>query len=177
VKRGVAAIARPEEVRDRELAELAQVRRQQEGHQAVAAGPAENEGQTVKALQVKTTSHADERGGRHPVRAGRHAVEDGRHTSPRHVVLGDVCRPAHDADAGIKRDGGKQEHVPDPHARQPELFQDRQNDQEHQEAARVVHVILLELVEKRSIRADLGAHQSSPSATPYSSSSRFMARA
>ena len=162
----VAAVARAQKVRDRELTELAQVRCEQERHQAVAAGPAQDEGQAVKALQVEAAGHADERGGRHPVRARGHAVEDRGHAPAGHVVLGHVGSAAHDADPRVQRDGGKQERVADVGPRQAHLLHDRQNDQEHQEAARVPRVVLLELVEERSVGTHLGAHHSSPSATP-----------
>ena len=49
----VAAVARAEEVGNRELAELAQVRREEERHQHVAAGPAHDEREAVEAGEVQ----------------------------------------------------------------------------------------------------------------------------
>ncbi len=83
----IAAIPGAEEVRHGILAELAQVRRQQDRHQQVAAGPAEHKGQAIIAKQVERTGHADERRGAHPVGTGGHAVIKRRHTAAGDVVF------------------------------------------------------------------------------------------
>ncbi len=174
--RDVAAVARAEEVRNRELAELAQVRREEQRHQAVAAGPAHDEREAEIAREVQRAGHADERGRAHPVGAGRHAVEQRRHAPARDVVLRDVGGAADDADAGVQRDGGEQEGVADPYARQAHLLGDREHDDEDDEAAGVEACRLLE---RRAAGTGAGSglcggHYSSPSSTSYSLSSRFM---
>ena len=60
--REVAAVAGRQEVGHRVGAELAQVRRDEDRHQHVAAGPAEHEGEAVIAEQVERAGHADEGG-------------------------------------------------------------------------------------------------------------------
>ena len=187
--RDVAAIARAEEVRNRELAELAQIRRQEQRDQAVAAGPAHDEREAVEAGQVQRAGHADERRGAHPVGAGRHAVEQRRHAPAGHVVLRGVRRAAHDADAGVEADGREQEDVADPSPRQAHLLGDREQDHEGDEAAGVERVDLLELRFEPLVRArgedaprprclrNAGHYSSSPSCTSYSRSRLFMYRA
>ncbi len=129
--RKVAAVACAEEVGNRELAELAQVRREEQRDQAVAAGPAHDEREAAEAGQVERSGHADERRGAHPVRAGGHAVEQRGYAPTGDVVLGGVGRPAHHADAGVKTDGREQEDVADPRARQAHLLGNReQHDEE-----------------------------------------------
>ena len=124
--RDVAAVARAEEVGNRELAELAQVRREEQRDQAVAAGPAHDEREPAVAGEVQRAGHADERRGAHPVGAGRHAVEQRRDAASGDVVLGRIGRPAHDADAGVQADRGEQEDVADPVPRQAHLLGDRE---------------------------------------------------
>ena len=124
----------------------AQVGREEQRHQAVAAGPAHDEREAAVAGQVQRARHADERRRAHPVRARRHAVEQRRHAPTRDVVLGDVLGgPAHDADAGVEADGGEQEDVADPVTRQAHLFEDRKRDHEDEETAGVPGVDLLQL--------------------------------
>ena len=143
--RDVAAVARAEEVGNRELPELAQVRREEQRDQAVAAGPAHDEREAAEAGEVERSGHADERRGAHPVGAGRHAVEERGHAPSRDVVFGGVGGAAHDADAGVQADGGEQEHVADPRPRQPHLLGDGERDDEDDEAAGVPRVHLLQL--------------------------------
>ena len=147
--RQVAAVARPKEVRNRELAELAQVGCQQQCHQAVAPGPPHDEGQAVVARQVQGSRQTDERGCRHPVGTGRHAVVNGRHPAAGHVVLGGVRGSAHDADAGIQQYRGQQEDNADPAPRQPELLQHRQHQHEDDKSARVPTVHLVQIATER----------------------------
>ena len=170
----VTAVALAEEVGNRELAELAQVGREEQRHQHIAARPAHHECKAVKAGQVQGTRHADERRRAHPVRARRHAVEERRYAPAGHVVFRGVDRAAHDADAGVQRDGGEQEPVADPSTRHPHLLSDREERQEHQEPAGVPGVVLLQLGFECLVTHDLGVHSSSPSCTPYSMSSLFM---
>ena len=172
--RDVAAVARTEEVRDRELAELAQVRREEQRHEAVAAGPPHDEREAEIPRQVQRAGHADERGRAHPVGAGRHAVEERGDPPPGDVVLGDVRGAADDADPGVQADGGEQERVADPDLRQPQLLEDRQDDEEDDEADGVEGVRLLQELEELRLRLGFHGHGQSPSSTSYSLSSRFM---
>ena len=62
------------EVRDGELAELAQVGREQQGQQDVPTGPAHQVDRAVHAGEGDDAGHRDEARGAHPVGGGRHAV-------------------------------------------------------------------------------------------------------
>jgi hypothetical protein len=157
--RQVAAEAGAEEVRNRELAELAQVGRQQQGHQAVAAGPAQHEGEAVVAGQVERAGHADEAGGRHPVGAGRHAVEQRRHAPAGDVVLADIRRLRHEADAGVQHDGREQEDVAENLVRHAHLFEDADQDDEGNETAGIEAVIALQVGSELRL-GDLSGHVS-----------------
>ena len=161
--RHVAAVARAQEVRNRELAELAHVRREQQRDQHVAPGPPHDDRESVVAGQVQRAGHADERRGGHPVGAGRHAVEHRRHAAARHVVLGRVVGPAHDADAGVEQDRRGEEHVAHRRARQPHLLEDGERGDEQHEAARVERVDLLQLRREGLLGLCGGAHSSSSS--------------
>ena len=151
--RDVAAVARAEKVRDRELAELAQVRRQEQRDQAVAAGPAHDEREAAEAGQVQRAGHADERRGAHPVRAGRHAVEHRGHAPAGDVVLGSVGRAAHDADAGVEARPSPAGRCSRSMPRQAHLLGDGEQDHEGDEAARVERVDLLQLRLEALVRA------------------------
>ncbi len=109
--RRVAAEAERQEVRHGVAAELAQIGRDQRRHQHVAAGPAEDEGETVIAEQIERAGHADEGGRRHPVRRGRHAVVEGRHLAAGDVVFVDLHGARHDADRSIDADGEGDEEI------------------------------------------------------------------
>ena len=170
----VAAVARAEEVGDRELAELAQVGREEQRHQAVTTGPAHDKRQPVITGKEQRAGHADEGGRAHPVRAGGHAVEEGWHTASRDVILGHLCGAAHDADAGIQADGRGEEHVADPGLGQAHLFRNGKQNKEQQEAADIPAVGFFQLAVERRLRKGAGAHSSSPSATSYSLSSPAM---
>jgi hypothetical protein len=76
----VEAVA--DELRHRELAELAQVRRQQHGQQHVAAGPAHQEQAAAVAHVGDQAGHRDERRGAHPVGRRGHAVHHRRNLPP-----------------------------------------------------------------------------------------------
>eukprot|EP01136_Pigoraptor_vietnamica_P030245 Opistho-1_new@89256 len=141
----IAAIAFTQKIWNGELAELAQIGCEEQRHQAVAAGPAHDEGETTVAGEVQRTGHADEGRGRHPVGAGGHAVVDGWHATAGHVVFGRIGGAAHDADAGIQGHGGQQEDEADVAARQPHLLEHRQHDHEGNEAAGVPGVDLVQL--------------------------------
>ena len=173
----VAFIAGTQKVRNGELAELAQVGRQKERHQAVTAGPTENESQAAVTREVQRSGHADERRRRHPVSAGRHTVVDGWHASAGHIVFGCVIGPAHHADTGIEQHRGSQKQVADPGLGQAHLLQDGQHDHESNEASGVPGVDLVQAFFKVALRLVFTAkhtHYSSPSETPYSMSSLFM---
>ena len=150
--RQVAFVASAQEVGNRELAELAQIWRQKQGHQTVAAGPAHDERQTAVAGEVERSGHADERRRAHPVGPGGHAVVDRGHAPTSDVVLGRVRRAAHDADAGIQRHGREQEDQADVVARQSHLFGDGKKYDECNEAARIPGVDLVELLLEAAIR-------------------------
>ncbi len=131
--REIAVVARGQEVGDRVLAELAQVGRDQQGHQHEAAGPAEDVGEAAIPAQVQRAGHADERRRGHPVRPRGHAVVQGRHAAPGHVVLGRIGGARQDADAGVEHDGPDQEQEADPAPRQPHLLEQRHHADEGQE--------------------------------------------
>ena len=175
--RHVAAVARTKEVRNGELAELAQVGRQEQGHQAVAAGPAQNEGQTAVASEVQGSGHTNERRCRHPVGAGGHAVVHGRHTTARNVVLCGVVGATHHADAAIQQHSGSQEGIADVLLGHPYLLEDGQYDHEARKAPAVPNEYLVQGTFKLALglaSATKNAHSDSPSATPYSLSRLFM---
>ena len=175
--RHVAAVASTQEVRNRELAKLAQVRRQEQGHQTVTAGPAQNEGQTTVTGQVKRTGHTDEGRRRHPVRAGGHTVVNGGHASAGHIVFGRVVGATHHTDAAVQEHGGRQEGVTDVLFGHAHLFKDGQHDDESRKAPDVEREYpvqgFLKLALALAFSAE-NAHDSSPSETPYSSSSLFI---
>ncbi|MNM98108.1 hypothetical protein D3C81_1106290 [compost metagenome] len=108
------AVARREEVRDRVSAIFTQIRRQQERHQTIAAGPSHHIGQPLVAGGKQDARQADERRRAHPVRGDGHAIEQRRHPSPRHVILVEIRGPADQADAGIDRNGDEQEDIAEP---------------------------------------------------------------
>ena len=171
--RQMAAVAGAEEIGDGELAELAQVRREEQRHQAVAAGPAHDEGQAVVTREVERPRHADEGGRAHPVGAGRHAVEQGRDAPAGNVVLADVGGLGHEADAGVEQHRRAEEHVAEHLVLHAHVLEQADQDDEGDEASGVEGVIPRQLFEEGGIRG-LCAHQSSPSCTPYSWSSAFM---
>ena len=171
--RRMPAVARPEEVGNGELPELAQVGGEQQGDETVAAGPAHDEGQAVIAGQVERARHADEARGRHPVRSGGHAVEQGRDAAPGDVVFRDLRRLRHEADAGIQHDGGKEEDIAEDLVGHPEPLQNADEHDEGDEAAGIEAVIALQVGVELCL-AGGGHYCSSPSWTPYSLSRLFM---
>ena len=129
-----AAVAHGQVVGNRVLGKLAQVGRDQQRDQAIAAGPAHDVGEGVEAVHVQPPGQADEAGRRNPVGGGCHAVEQGRHAPPRDIVFGDVRGAADHADGGVQGDRGEHEQVADPQPRHALVFQDRQGQQEAGEA-------------------------------------------
>ena len=95
-----------DEFRHGELAELAQIGRQQQGQQHVAARPAHQVGRVVIAREGDQTRHRDEGRGRHPVGGRRHAVHDRSDAAVGGIELGRGFRPAIDGDADIQRERG-----------------------------------------------------------------------
>ena len=173
----VALIAGTQEVWNGELTELAQVGRQKERHQAVTAGPTQNESQAAVTRKVERAGHADEGRRRHPVSARRHAVVHGRYASACHIVFGCVIGSAHHADTGIEQHRGSQKQVADPGLGQAHLLQDSQHDHESNEASGIPGIDLVQALFKVALRLVFTAkhtHYSSPSETPYSMSSLFM---
>ena len=169
--RQVAAVAGAEEIRNGELAELAQVGREKQRHQAVAAGPAHDESQAVEPGVVERAGHADETRRRHPVGARCHAVEDGRHAPPCDVVFGHFRRLRHEADAGIQQDGGEEEDVAEDARLHAEPLEATDQEDEHEETARVEAVVFFKL----GVEAGLPRRHaySRASWAPSSSSSLF----
>ncbi|KFB72999.1 MAG: hypothetical protein AW09_001779 [Candidatus Accumulibacter phosphatis] len=103
----IATITSGEEVRNRILAKAAQVRRQQQGNQNVATGPAHHVGQALIPRQVERSGQTHERGRTHPVGAGGHAVEYRRHAPAGDVVLGNAGSSRQHADRCVQEDGQK----------------------------------------------------------------------
>jgi len=135
--RQLAAVAGPQELGNGEEAESAQIRRQQQRHKTVAASPAQDVGQTGKALQIEHARRADEGRRRHPVRGSCHAIEDGRHAAAGDVVLRLVRRARHQADCRIDRHRGDQEGAADPTARPAHPLHRPQPEDEQEHPQRV----------------------------------------
>ena len=169
--RQVAAVARAEEIRDGELTEFAQIRGDQQRHQAVTPGPAENEGQPAVALQVQRSGESDERRGRHPVGRRGHAVIERRHPSARDVVLGRVGGAAQDADARIQQHRRQQEGDADPVLGHAHALQRRECQNEQDEAGGVGQVDAIEPAPERRVAERLGHGQAAASAPRLASAS------
>ncbi len=137
---GRARKARAEEVGDGVARELAHIRRQQEGHEAEAAGPAHQVGERVVAGGVERAGQADEGRGRQPVGRRRHAVEGRGHAPPGHVVLDQVGGARQQPDHGIDGDRHEQEHVADPDAGPGGALDAPQQQHEGEEAQRVARI-------------------------------------
>ncbi len=125
--------------------ELAQKRRDQNGHEHVPARPAEHERETIVPQQEKRAGHADERRTRHPVGAGRHSVIDSWNAASRHVVLTNFRRAGNDSNDGVN--GNRQEHeaVADPLVGNAKLLENGEKDDEREKAARIKSVDLAEV--------------------------------
>ena len=145
---GVPLVAHAEEIGHRELAELAQIGREQDADQDVAAGPAEHVAEAAIAPQIQAACHRNERGRAHPVGSGRHAVEERRHHAPGHVVLRNLGGARDDADVGVDADGKEDEAVADDLVRHAHLLEDGEHDDEADEAAGVDAVDLAEIVDE-----------------------------
>ena len=118
-------------------AELAQIRSDQDRHQHEAAGPAEHPGEAVIAEQEQRAGHADEGGRRHPVGAGRHAVVERRHAPAGDVIFGNLRRTRRHADDGVDREREEHEQIAENLVRHADLLEDREQDDEGDEAARI----------------------------------------
>ena len=170
----VAAEPERHEVGHRVGAELAQVRSDQDRHQHEAAGPAEHPGEAVVAEQEQRAGHADEGSRRHPVGARRHAVVEGRHAPAGDIILGHLRRARRHADDGV--DGQREEHeqVAEDLVRHADLLENRKQNDEGEEAARVQAVHAAEVLDEVRPSGRLGSHGSilpqSSSATPCSRS-------
>ncbi|KAF5043332.1 hypothetical protein DSECCO2_503360 [anaerobic digester metagenome] len=101
--RGVIAVA--DEVRHRELAELAQVGGQEQGQEHVSAGPAHEVHAAGVAHEGDHAGHGDEGRRTHPVRGRGHAVGQGRHAAAGHVEALGVFHPRAPGDADVEREG------------------------------------------------------------------------
>ncbi|MDT4837219.1 hypothetical protein FQZ97_709430 [compost metagenome] len=113
--RDVAGGLRVEAVADElghgELAELAQVRRQQHGQQHVATGPTHQEHGAAVAHVGDQAGHGDEGRGRHPVSGRGHAVGHGVHPAAGDVELGRAARACPEGDAEVKREAEPDEQI------------------------------------------------------------------
>ncbi|MPL84631.1 hypothetical protein SDC9_30596 [bioreactor metagenome] len=94
-----------DEFRHGELAELAQVGREQHREQHIAAGPAHQIGRGVVAAEGDDAGHRDERGGRHPVGAGGHAVRDRVDAAARRIEFRGRARTGPDRDPEVEGEG------------------------------------------------------------------------
>ena len=150
--REVAAEPERHEVGNRIGAELAQIRTDQDRHQHEAAGPAEHPGDAVIAEQEQRAGHADERCRRHPVGAGRHAVIEGRHAPAGDVIFGNLRRARRHADDGVNREREEHEQIAEDLVRYADLFEDREQNDEREEAAGVGAVHPSELFDRRRRR-------------------------
>jgi hypothetical protein len=103
--RGIAVVAVADEVGHGELAELAQVGRQQQGQQHVATGPAEQIHRAVVAHEGNQPGHGDERGRAHPVGGSSHAVGYRMHAAAGDVELLGGTDPRPDRDADVQGEG------------------------------------------------------------------------
>ena len=162
--RRIAAKARPQEVRHGILAEFPEIRREQNSHQHIAAGPAQDEGQATIAERVKATRHADEACGRHPVRPGCHAVVEGRHAPAGDVIFSNGLGAADDANIGIDADGQADEQIAQDAIRHAHLFQNGDQDDEGRETARIAGVNLAERGNKGIFFFGSAAHGINPPA-------------
>ena len=144
----IAAKARAQEVRHGILAEFPQIWRQQNGHQHVTAGPAQDEGKPTIAKGVKAARHADEACGGHPVGTGRHTVIDGGHAPTGDVVFSNGLGAADDADIGIHTNGQADEKIAENTIRHAHLFKDGDDDDEGRETARIAGINLAERGDK-----------------------------
>ena len=99
---GVEAVTN--ELRHRELAELAQVRSQQHGQQHVAAGPAHQEQATAIPHVGDQAGHGYEGSRAHPIGGRGHAIGDGVHAATGRVELAGGTRAGPHCDAEVERE-------------------------------------------------------------------------
>ena len=92
------------EFRHSELAELAQVRRQKQRKQHIAAGPTHQEDRVVVAAEGDKTRHRDEGSCRHPVSRRRHAVDHRANALTRRVEFSGRACTGPERDAEIQRE-------------------------------------------------------------------------
>ena len=104
---GVVAIAY--EVGHGVLSEFAQIGREQERQQHVAACPAHEVDRPVVAHEGDEARHGDERCGRHPVRGGCGAVRDGGDALPGDVKACGLAHARSPADVEVDREGDDDE--------------------------------------------------------------------
>ena len=109
--RSLGVVALADELGDRVLAELAQVRREEQRQQHVAARPAHQVDRAVVAEERDQSRHRDERRGRHPVRGGRHAVGDRVDVLARDVEVPRALGLRPERDADVEREGGPDDQV------------------------------------------------------------------
>ena len=91
-----------DEVGNRVLAELAQVRRKEQCEEHVPSGPAHQVHGTAVSEERDQSGHGDERCRRHPVGGDGGAVGDGGNAGPGHVVVLGVLGPAADGDTDVE---------------------------------------------------------------------------
>jgi len=100
---GVVAVA--DEIGDGELAELAEVRGEEEGEENVAAGPAHEVDGAVVAEEGDGAGHSEEGCGGHPVGAGGGAVDDWVDALAGDVELAGGAGAGPDRDADVEGEG------------------------------------------------------------------------
>merc|ERR1712159_67127 len=105
-----AVVSIPDELRNRKLTELPQVRSQQHGQQDVATGPAHKERGVGIATGRDQTSHGDKRSGRHPVSTDCGAVGDRMHTTARNVEIAGTAGLGPDSDGDVEEERAPYEH-------------------------------------------------------------------
>ena len=99
-----------DEFRNRELAELAQIRRKQQGQQDVTPGPAHQVLRALKTEKRDQACHRDERCSRHPVGGSGHAVDNRVYALAGDIKVAgtDGTRPDRDADIDRERSADKE---------------------------------------------------------------------
>ena len=101
--RPLRIVAVANEIGHGELAELAQVGRQQQGQQNEASGPAHQIDRPAIARKGDDARHADEAGRAHPVGGGGHAVGQRRHAFSGDIELTGGLGAAPNGDADVER--------------------------------------------------------------------------
>ncbi len=100
-----------DEIGHGELAELPQIRRQQQCQQHVAPGPSHQVNRTVVTAEGDDPRHRDERCGTHPIGSGGHSIGQRRDILTRDVELSGAGRPGTDGDDDVEEKGSSDQQV------------------------------------------------------------------